>query len=334
MLDEKYIVEKSKALVWAQLQDYGAGELKILDTYLARINAREPESSRVTFTKKEYAELMNLDADIRTEQLKLYTKKLLGNVVTVDLPNKGYKQFPLFSYAECEPDERTGQITITIDCHEMLKPAFFDIARNGYVRYQLKNIITMKSQYSIRLYPKLKDRIHGWTVPVDQLRDIMGATNKAYDEFKIFKRACLKKALDEINELTDLEVEAENIKKGRTVVAIKFHIKEKAHLVLPMEDEPDQMTLDDFVEANYEEVYEVNDSLALAASVLPKDFTREQVQLLKSLANDHVPFTVTTFAEKDMWIADYLLEKTQLMKASPDVKSPFAWLRKAVAENW
>ena len=70
MLDEKYVVEKSKALVWAQFQDYSSGELKILDTYLSRIDPRNPNSSLVTFTKKEYAELMGLDSDIRTEQLK------------------------------------------------------------------------------------------------------------------------------------------------------------------------------------------------------------------------------------------------------------------------
>ena len=89
MLKETYNVEKSKALVWAQFSNYGAGELKILDTYLSRINARDSNSSCVKFTKKEYAELMGLDADVRTSQLKTYTRSLLSNVVTMDLPGKG-----------------------------------------------------------------------------------------------------------------------------------------------------------------------------------------------------------------------------------------------------
>ena len=107
MLDEKYLVEKSKALVWAQFQDYSSGELKILDTYLSRINPRDPDSSLVKFTKKEYAELMGLDADLRTEQLKGYTSGLLSNVVTIDMPEKGYVQYPLFSEAKCFLDEET-----------------------------------------------------------------------------------------------------------------------------------------------------------------------------------------------------------------------------------
>ena len=108
MLDERHLVEKSKALVWAKFQDYSSGELKILDTYLSRINARDPDTSLVTFTKKEYADLMGLDANIRTEQLKAYTRGLLSNVVTIDLPGEGYVQYPLFSEAKCYPQGSLG----------------------------------------------------------------------------------------------------------------------------------------------------------------------------------------------------------------------------------
>lgn len=335
MLDEKYLVEKSKALVWAKFQDYSSGELKILDTYLSRINARDPESSFVTFTKKEYADLMGLDADIRTEQLKAYTGGLLSNVVTIDLPGKGYVQYPLFSEAKCEHDEVSGQVTISIDCNNKLKPAFFDLAKNGYVRYQLRNIIALRSQYSVRLYPKLKDRPNGWTVELKDLREMLGATSKSYDVFKDFNKHVLKKAVEEISEITDITVEAKNVRKGRNVVAIKFTVKEKTPMVLPAEkEEPEQMELEEFVDVEHQEVYDADDPLALAASMLPPEFTREQVELLSSLAADHVPYTVTSFTEKHMWIADYLNGKVQLMRATPDVRSPFAWLRKAVAENW
>ena len=155
MLKDTNIVEKSKVLVWAKFQDYGIGELKILDTYLSRINARDPESALVSFTKKEYADLMGIDPNIRTSQLKAYTAGLLRNVVTIDLPGEGYVQYPLFSKAECRYDNELGQVLIKIRCHEELKPAFFDLAQKGYVQYQLKNVIALNSQFSIRLYTML-----------------------------------------------------------------------------------------------------------------------------------------------------------------------------------
>lgn len=332
MLDDKYIVEKSKALVWAKFRDYSSGELKILDTYLSRINARDPDSSFVTFTKREYADLMGLDADIRTEQLKTYTSGLLSNVVTIDLPGKGYVQYPLFSEAKCEQDEQTGQVTISIDCNHKLKNAFFDIAKNGYVRYQLKNIIALRSQYSVRLYPRLKDRPHGWTVDLEELRAMLGAT-KSYSEFKDFNKHVLQKAVKEINKITDITVETENIRKGRSVVAIRFTVKEKKQFILDAHKE-EQLTLDEFVEAEFEEVYEPDDPLALAADALPSNFTRDQVKYIRTLAIDHVPFTVSSMTEKDLWIFEYLQEKVLKMKATKDVRNPYGWLCKAVAENW
>ena len=341
MLDEKYIVEKSKALVWAQFQDYSPGELKILDTYLSRIDARNPDSSLVTFTKKEYADLMGLDSDIRTEQLKTYTGGLLSNVVTIDLPDKGYVQYPLFSEAKCYLDEKSGQVTIEVDCNHKLKPAFFDIAKNGYVRYQLKNIISLRSQYSVRLYPKLKDRPFGWTVTVAELREMLGATASSYDVFKDFNKHVLQKAVKEINDITDINVTTENIRKGRSVDSIRFTVEEKKQILLDKEqaalfyeEEEEQIALDGVNNATPSPVGDPDDPLALCAEALPADFTREQVDLLRSLALDHMPFTVGSLAEKELWLYDYLNQKTLLMKATPNVVSPFGWLRQAVAEDW
>ena len=346
MLDEKYYVEKSKALVWAQFQDYSPGELKILDTYLSRINPREPDTSLVTFTKKEYAELMGLDSDIRTEQLKTYTGGLLSNVVTIDLPDKGYVQYPLFSEAKCYLDDKSGQVTIEVDCNPKLRTAFFDIARNGYVRYQLKNIINLKSQYSVRLYPKLKDRPFGWTISVAELREILGATAASYDVFKDFNKHVLQKAVKEINEITDITVTTENIRKGRSVESIRFKVTEKSPHVITKEDaelfndaEEVEVDVNEF-QTRMEEAFaprnpEFDESLELCASALPSYFTIEQVEMLRLLALEHMPFyELRDIGERDLWLHDFLQKKTKLMEATPDVQSPFAWMRKAVMEDW
>ena len=300
MLDERHLVEKSKALVWAKFQDYSSGELKILDTYLSRIDARNPDTSLVTFTKKEYADLMGLDANIRTEQLKAYTSGLLSNVVTIDLPGEGYVQYPLFSEAKCYLNKDSGQVTIEVDCNHKLKPVFFQLAETRYVRYRLKNIISLKGQYSVRLYPKLKDRPFGWTISVKELREMLGATKASYDVFKDFNKHVLQKAVKEINEITDITVTTENIRKGKSVVSIKFNVTEKSHLVIGKEDaelfndaehvevevDEGQMTFDDLNSAT---TIDPDDPLAFFADALPSGFSREQVELLRALALEHKP---------------------------------------------
>jgi hypothetical protein len=214
-----------------------------------------------------------------------------------------------------------------------------------YVRYQLKNIISLRSQYSVRLYPKLKDRPFGWTVSLEELRQILGATASSYDVFKDFNKHVLQKAIKEINEITDIDVTAEKIRKGRAVVSIKFTVKDKKQILLDRdqavhhvaeEEEEEQISLPGVIEVeeNWVESADPDDPLALCAGALPEGFTREQVQLLRNLAIEHLPFTVASMTEKELWLREYLYKKTLLMKASHDVHSPFAWLRQAVAEDW
>ena len=51
-LNANNVIEKSKDLVWAKFKDWDAGELKLLEVYLSKINPREPEGSTVVFTMK------------------------------------------------------------------------------------------------------------------------------------------------------------------------------------------------------------------------------------------------------------------------------------------
>ena len=73
MLDENALVEKSKRFIWAKYTGWSARELAVFDTYLSRINARNPGSAEVVFTKREYEELMGLK-EVRPEQLNRYVK--------------------------------------------------------------------------------------------------------------------------------------------------------------------------------------------------------------------------------------------------------------------
>ncbi len=124
-LNAGHLVEKSKKLVWAKFQDWGAGELRLLDVYLSRINAREPDSSNVRFTLKEYADLIGV-SDLRYKQIQACTKKFLGNVVTLrneNDENEWGNVHSFFTMARCFKDK--GQYVVEIDCNSQLKDVFF-----------------------------------------------------------------------------------------------------------------------------------------------------------------------------------------------------------------
>jgi hypothetical protein len=84
-ISDNNLVEKSKSLVWAKFRDYTAGELRLLEVYLSRINPRDPNSSRVEFTLAEYRDLLGLKS-LDARRIEPQIKHFLGNTVCGGLP--------------------------------------------------------------------------------------------------------------------------------------------------------------------------------------------------------------------------------------------------------
>lgn len=143
-------------------------------------------------------------------------------------------------------NKRSGKVKIRLD--EDLVPYLFDL-RERYLSYGLYNILSMKSQYSIRVYEMLKayynlkvgqidrrsklEKIKNpktiiWQISLDDLkRQLMVDGIKSYKNFNLFKTKVLEIAQREINELTDLQITWEPERKGRKVIAITFYINAK-----------------------------------------------------------------------------------------------------------
>lgn len=97
-------------------------------------------------------------------------------------------------------------------------------------QYQLLDILAMKSAYSIRIYELLKSYA-GLKKKVFELDDLkkklMVEDISSYNRFPDFRRKVLDVAINEINNLTALNVSYEPISKGRKVIKIEFHMNMK-----------------------------------------------------------------------------------------------------------
>jgi plasmid replication initiation protein len=231
-ISENNLVEKSKSLVWAKFRDYTAGELRLLEVYLSRINPRDPESSCVRFSISEYKNLLGLKTlDIRT--VKPQIDHFLGNTVSIpiDKEKNTFESFVLFTRARLDFDEQTRTYSLAITCNPDLQPVFFDIAEKGYVKYRLRYTVKMKSQYSILLYPILKDWVNMSDKPheigLQKLREQLNATDASYDVYKNLRKRVLDVAVKEINEYSDLNVTYEPVLVARKAVAVTFKMKLK-----------------------------------------------------------------------------------------------------------
>ena len=333
-LDDDYIVEKSRPLMLMRDVPFSLGELKVLDTYLSRINARDPEATTVRFSKEEYENLMDIER-MRPERLQKYVESIMQK--TVSVPDKrargGWKVYTLFEYAECSQDDNE-QWWIDLTCTAMAKKLFFNLEKIGYVRYQLSNVLPLVSKHSVLLYLYLLDNRfrRDWTVSLDELREKVFRCNSEFykENYKNFKQDILNKAIKEVNEKTDLTFGYEAVKTGRKVTDIAFTLI-KDEVLLPVEeDEDEQFSLFDHSEhaAAIEE-----DPIQLSIDALPDWVTREQVEELRELARPHIPFEVH-LNDVEEWFYHYFRRKTMMLKAKKNIKTPYAWLKKAVAEDW
>lgn len=223
-LDPKHWVQKSDPLLLMKSVPFSLGELKILDTYISRINAADDSRCTVIFTKDEYEELMGL-SEANCKALQKHTKGMLGKVVELTMPNKNYLQFVLFDEAEYCKDEY-GKPIIKLTCTPRAKELFFCIGNYHYFKYALENVINLNRKASYLLYLHIRtNRYRGeWVLALDELRDTVLdlKSQESYKEFKEFKRAVLDPAVKEVNQKTDCHFEYEAVKRGRKVAEIKF----------------------------------------------------------------------------------------------------------------
>lgn len=90
-----------------------------------------------------------------------------------------------------------------------------------------------KSVHAKIIYDRLQlfidDGVSPW-YDLDHLRQLLGCTAKTYEEFKYLKRYVLEEGIQQINEITDLEVtyDTKNVPGSKKIGQLRFRIKKSA----------------------------------------------------------------------------------------------------------
>ena len=228
-LKDTNIVQKSNPLFGLWKSDLALSEFKILDTYLSRINSRNPESRKVKFSKSDLEHLLGVKR-IKQFALDERLKRLMGHVVKLDDPesDEGFILVTLFEKAYCKK-ENYGVDTIELECSQSAMKYIFNVENIGYFRYQIRNIASLRSLYSYIMYSYLKryENRKTWIVGIDELMSILNCAEESYPEYKEFNRRVLKRCYTEIIEKTDLRYSYSLVdKNGNPVKRVRFDYKE------------------------------------------------------------------------------------------------------------
>jgi plasmid replication initiation protein len=332
-LDINHIVEKSRPLVLMRAVEFTLGELKILDTYLSRINARDPNNRTVRFTKEEYEQLMDIK-QARPEDLEKAVGLMMKHTVTIPLSNGEWEKYTLFCKSSFKQDKKTGQWWVELTCTDSAKELFFNIEKLGYLRYQLQNVLALSSKYSVFLYVYLLANRYRkqWTTSVEDLKNYVFQCSKVetYTEYKRFKELVLGKALKEVNEKTDIEFSMKPIRSGRVITDIEFElVKDEV-----IEYEPfDQLTLSDVADAGLSD-HEI-EAYEAFAGVTDNKFTNAQLDVLHEIMRHNYRIRREPQTNSMIWgRALYLQAQYTDMKSKQNIKHPFNYLKKAVQEDF
>lgn len=223
--DEKLTVQKSTPLMSLWRSDMTLAQFKILDVYLSRINSHEPDKRIVQFEKGEIEKLLGV-TKISQEDLESRIRGL-GRLVPVEVEPGKFRNVGLFEEAYGEADE-DGIWRMHLECTSKAMKYVFNVEKIGYLRYKLRCVTGLTSRYTYILFLYLEQNRFrkSWEVGVSDLRQILNCEKEAtYTVFKRFNDLILKKAQKELKLKADYEFEYVPVKKGRSVVAVRFTVK-------------------------------------------------------------------------------------------------------------
>lgn len=338
--EDKLTVQKSLPLFALWQSDLTLAEFKILDTYLSRINSHEPDKRVVIFDKGELEGILGVQK-INNKDLELRLTHLMGNVVKLEdkSAKKGFRLISLFEEAVAEQDGDCGLWKVKLECTQKAMKYFFGIENLGYLRYKLRSITQLTSRYTYIMFTYLEhNRFRKtWEVGLDELKVLLHCeAEETYKAFKRFNDLILKKVYKELNEKTECRYSYEPIKKGRSVVAVRFTVETLPALDVEPVD-PDQYTIDDM-----QRVDEDRDSICGGFSA-PEfaDFTADELRVLKDMAwpkmrQDDVDRHNAVLGDYKMAceyaVTDYLRQQILTAKARR-AKNLYAYVTKMVSND-
>lgn len=203
-------------------EDLTVSEQKLIIYLISKICADDIRLNKVSMTISEYCDICGINkSGAHYNRVKSSLRALRNK--SWWLKSEHYEM--LFSWIDIVEINKNGNIEIMLS--QGLSPFLLELNKN-FTKYELINVLCLRSKYSIRLYEILKSYLwlKEWTIQIDEFRELLYLQNK-YNNYKELNRTVISPSIKEINKFTDLNVSIETIKYGNKVDKLVFKIDEK-----------------------------------------------------------------------------------------------------------
>lgn len=234
-MDNKLVVRKDNWLIRETVNKFTKGQNRLMCLLLGKfVNLNDEFCLDTSISVDEFRQALGLsDGEKNYYRLRKEVMRF-GENGSVGLPRideKGeitYTWLPYFTKIDLSKNR------VEFEWNPHMKPHLINLKEN-YTQYLASDYLKLKSIYSQNLYEQLKSvqnyekQYHQEpSFAVDDLRKFMRIDGKkAYQRWGAFKQLVLDKAIQEINEVTDLFITMKTHKDGRYVKTCSFHIQTK-----------------------------------------------------------------------------------------------------------
>lgn len=224
---KKQLVRKSNDLVEARFR-FDLYEMRLFLKMVSMVNRDDADFQVYRIALRDVVQDFEL-GNSGYERLRDAARRLMSKVITLYLDHDlGVMRFEtpvVVGLGSFDKLNRVGERFIEISFHPNLKPHLLNL-KSRFLLYDIRNVLRLPSTHSIRMFELLKqyERIGKRRFQVTDLKDILGVAD-SYPMYGNFKQRILEKARRDLKKHTDIYFTYDEVKKGRSVVELVFHIK-------------------------------------------------------------------------------------------------------------
>jgi len=243
MATRNYPVVKSNYLIQKTRYDLNLSEQKLILHLIQMIEPKDDDFKTYPFSIKDYCKVCEIDYKNGKNYMNIRSTLKTLSDKSFWIEQEDGTELLMRWIDKVRIDRRKGVIDIRLD--KDLKPYLLQL-KQFFTKYNYLYVMTMRSQYSIRLYEILKsyENVKGIIYEVEELRKMLNLDNDVMPRWVDFKRFVIEQAIKEINKFTDLFIKYDTIKKGRSVFEVVFHITSKTETEKVMSQRLIERTLD------------------------------------------------------------------------------------------
>lgn len=215
------IVKKSNSLIEAR-HNWSLNEQRLLLLMATDVTEIEKDKKEWKIKISEFDKLFE-----KTRTTKFEAEKLVDSIYNQSMEFRDEKGNWVKNRVISSAKYFNGEITLTLT--DFMIPHLKELKKQ-FTQYRLKDVSNFGSQYSTRLYELIIRVMHKTNIldmAIEELRLDLGVAKGKYKVFSNFRVRVLDVAVNEINDISNLVVSYDLIKKGAKIIGVHFEFHEK-----------------------------------------------------------------------------------------------------------